>query len=254
MLRIRPRSVPSGLRLDPVASAGVKAAYYSAAFILKYVAAEQLDIDPDELDISNVRQIELPDETKVGEIVINDHLANGAGFTAWLGDNWKAVLDSTVDVRASRNSIIGALISENHRKSCDSSGYDCLRNYRNMAFHGLLDWRLGLSFLRSLHSSAFPCGLDGDFSLPDLENWLNLAEKLRDSFAHSFKATARDFGPLPGLDVGDKQVIVVHPFWNIGQPIGLLKGAVSACRPGEVRVLDTFNLMRRQGWAYRSLE
>ena len=85
-LRIRPATVPPGILLDPLASVGVKSAYYSAAFILRVVSAERLDIDPDEFDISNVRQVELVDETKVGEIVINDHLANGAGFTAWIKD------------------------------------------------------------------------------------------------------------------------------------------------------------------------
>ena len=53
-----------GLLLDPLASAGIKAAYYSAAFILRFVAAEKLDVDPDELDISNVRQVDLLNGTK----------------------------------------------------------------------------------------------------------------------------------------------------------------------------------------------
>ena len=52
VLRIRPATVSPGLLLDPLASAGIKAAYYSAAFILRFVAAEELDVDPDELDIS----------------------------------------------------------------------------------------------------------------------------------------------------------------------------------------------------------
>lgn len=253
MLRIRPGSVPPGLVLDPLASAGVKAAYYSAAFILRFVAAEELDVDPDELDISNVRQVELPSGTKAGEIIINDHLANGAGFTAWLESNWRAVLDTATSLNEPRNTTIGALISEDHKIACDSSGYDCLRNYRNMAFHGLLDWRLGISFLRSLHSPGFACGLDGDFSLPELDGWLDLAARLRDSFTRSFNTAARDFGPLPGFEVGGRQVIIIHPLWDLVQPTGLLERATEACGPGEVRALDTFNLMRRQGWAYRSL-
>ena len=43
VLRIRPSSVLDGLTLDPLLShGGVKAAYYSAAFILRSVAAERL--------------------------------------------------------------------------------------------------------------------------------------------------------------------------------------------------------------------
>ena len=253
VLRIRPAKVSSGLIVDPLASAGIKAAYYSAAFILRSVAAEQLDVDPDELDISNVRQVELPNGMKAGEIIINDHLANGAGFTAWLEANWISILATTTSLTEPQNTVIGALISDDHRIACDSSGYDCLRNYRNMAFHGLLDWRLGISFLRTIHSQSFTCGLDGNFSLPDLEGWLDLAARLRDSFCHSFNTTPRDFGRLPGLEVGGKQVIIIHPLWNLAKPSGLLEEAKLACTEGEVRELDTFNLLRRQGWAYRSL-
>ena len=253
VLRVRPATVASGLLLDPLASAGIKAAYYSAAFILRFVAAEKLDIDPDELDISNVRQIELANGTRAGEIIINDHLANGAGFTAWIEGNWADILATATSANAPRNTFIGALLSDDHRKTCDSSGYDCLRNYRNMAFHGLLDWRLGTSLLRSLQTSNFSCALDSDYSLPDLQGWFDLATTLRDSFCRSFNTTPRDFGPLPGFEVGGRQVIVVHPLWDLAKPSGLLAEAKLACTQGEVRALDTFNLLRRQGWAYRSL-
>ena len=133
VLRIRPATVSMGLLLDPLASAGIKAAYYSAAFILRFVTAEKLDVDPDELDISNVRQVDLLNGTKGGEIIINDHLANGAGFTAWLDANWASILATTTSLNEPQNTIVGSLISEDHRRTCDSSGYDCLRNYRNMA-------------------------------------------------------------------------------------------------------------------------
>ena len=253
VLRIRPDTVPAGLLLDPLASAGVKASYYSAAFILRSVAAEMLDIDPDELDISDVRQIELGGDSRAGEIILNDHLANGAGFTAWIERNWEDVLAIATGSGVERNSFIGSLLSEDHGNLCDASGYDCLRNYRNMAFHGLLDWRLGISFLRSLQSSAFNCALDGDYSLPDLRGWADLATRLRDSFCRSFSATRHDFGPLPGFEIGRKQVIVIHPLWDWWRPTGLLAEAQAVCDSGDVHALDTFNLLRRQGWSYRSL-
>ena len=255
VLRIRPATVPSGILLDPLASVGVKSAYYSAAFILRVVSAERLDIDPDEFDISNVRQVELVDETKVGEIVINDHLANGAGFTAWIKDRWVDLLESITSTNRPPNSLIGALLSEEHREDCDSSCYSCLRNYRNMAYHGLLDWRLGISLLRSLQSTRFDCGLSGDFSLPDLEGWHELATSLRDQFCRSFEATSRDFGqlPVPGLEIRDKQVLVIHPLWNKQRPTGVLAEALATCSEGNIQTIDTFNLIRRPGWAYQSL-
>src|SRR5262249_29823832 len=140
-------------------------------------AAEKLDIDPEEIDISNVRWVEQPDGSHVGEIVINDHLPNGAGFTGWIADNWSTVLQSVVNLTPPANSFPGALLSPSHQ-SCDSSCPDCLRHYRNMSYHGLLDWRLGLSLLRTLAIPEFICGLEGDFTIPELQGWPETATSL----------------------------------------------------------------------------
>jgi hypothetical protein len=243
------------LSLNPLDKRGaVKAAYYSAAFILRAVAADLLDIDPEELDISNVRQVTQETGEKAGEIVINDHIANGAGFTAWIGGHWRDVLLSTVAPAPPPDSFPGALISASHRATCDSSCYDCLRQYRNMSYHGLLDWRLGLSFLRCIASGAFACGLDRDFSPPDLAGWPAFAAAWRDTFCSCFPGCqAHQFGPLPGFEVGAHNVIVVHPLWNTVAPRGLLAEAIAAVPAGQPKFLDTFNMLRRLSASYQSL-
>ena len=253
VLRIKPVTVPDGLCLDPIApGSAVKAAFYSAAFTVRAVAAQELDIDPEELDISGLRQVELEDK-KVGEIVISDRLANGSGFTYWLANHWKDIL--TDKILNSQNSFAEAIMSPQHRQKCDSSCYDCLQQYRNMNYHGLLDWRLGLSLLRALASSNFQCGLDGDFSTPDLENWLLNATALRDIFCASFSCSGEQFGALPGFAVGDKSVIIVHPLWEVDNPQGLLHEAIATVEaPDRLRYLDTFNLLRRPSWCYQSLD
>ena len=253
VLRIRPEAIRPGLWLDPVGAAGIKAAYYSAAFILKAIAAEELDIDPDEFDISNVRQVELVDGTKGGEIVLSDHLANGAGFTNYVSDNWEKLLALATSFHPKSDSFVGSILGSEHKADCDASCYNCLRNYRNMVYHGLLDWRLGISLLHCLQSGSFECGLSGVFSLPDLEGWIKQATKLRDSFSASFSATPRNFGPLPGLEIGNKEVLVVHPLWDMRHPVGLLAEGLASCRDESSQTLDTFNLLRRPGWAYQSL-
>ena len=253
VLRVQPAAVPRGLRLDPVVSAGLKAAYYSAAFIVKAVAASELDIDPDEFDISNVRQIDLPGGEKAGEVIISDHLLNGAGFTAWIRDNWRDLLTSATNANPDPDTFIGTVTSQSHRSSCDSSCYTCLRNYRNMAYHGLLDWRLGISLLHGLQSVGYRSGLDSDFSAPDLDGWIEQANNLRNAFCTSFPVQARDFGPLPGLEVRDRQVLVIHPLWDVSRPDGLLAEAIAACGQASPLTLDTFNLLRRPAWAYREI-
>jgi Lhr-like helicase len=255
VLRIRPATVPSGLCLDPIApGSAVKAAFYTAAFIVRSVVAEELDIDPEELDVSGLRQFELENGEKVGEIVISDRLPNGSGFTAWFAQHWQEILPGIVNADPHSNTFAGSLISPQHSHDCDSSCYNCLRQYRNMNYHGLLDWRLGLSLLRVLASSNFQCGLDEDFSAPDLEHWLETAVKLRDTFCASFSSSSpRQFGFLPGFEVGDKRVIIVHPLWNRKNPIGLLADAIATVE-ADTQILDTFNLLRRPSWCYQSLE
>jgi hypothetical protein len=254
LLRLRPTEIPHGLWLDPLSSRGaVKAAFYSAAFMLRSVAAESMDIDPEELDISNVRRVELPTGAFAGEIIINDHLANGAGFTAWLASQWATVLASTVQATPPDDSYIGSIISAAHRAQCDSSCYDCLRQYRNMSYHGLLDWRLGLALLRGMVTTTFTCGLDGSFSTPELDGWLPFAEQLRDTFCVSFGCTQKQFGILPGMQVGSRDVIVVHPLWDTNHPTGCLADAMASSMIGQPLFLDTFNILRRMSAAYQWL-
>jgi hypothetical protein len=240
--------------LDPLANRGaVKAAFYSAAFILRAVAADLLDIDPEELDISNVRQVTLESGAKAGEIVINDHLANGAGFTAWIGENWRDLLAGALSPSAPPDSFPGALIAPSHRNSCDSSCYNCLRQYRNMSYHGLLDWRLGLSLLRCLASPTFRCGLDGNFTDPDVADWPAFAATWRNTFCACFEAcTPQTFASLPGFSIGGHDVIVVHPLWNTYAPVDCLAEAIASARAA-VKFLDTFNMPRRLSAAYRFL-
>jgi ATP-dependent helicase YprA (DUF1998 family) len=259
LLRLRPLATPLGLCLDPLANwASIKAAYYSAAFIIRSAAAGELDIDPEELNISNVRRSKTFQDEAIGEIVINDHLPNGAGFTRWMRENWGDLLAEIVDVNAAPDSFSGAMASEKHRQSCDSSCPDCLRHYRNMSYHGLLDWRLGLSLLRVFADENFLCGLDGDFSLPDLQgepgqSWVESARKLRDSFCQAFDACQpREWGPLPGWEVGSKRVIVTHPLWNQKQPGDLLAQAIAQVG-AEAQMWDTFNIARRMSWVYQKL-
>jgi hypothetical protein len=219
---------------------------------LRALAGEQLDIDPDEIEISNVRQVGIAAGVRAGEIVISDYLANGAGFAQWCNDNWQDLLSRATATDAAPDTFIGDLISERHRAACDSANYDCLRQYRNMHYHGLLDWRLGLSLIRCLGSEAYECGLRGDFEQPELIDWPELAIRLRDSFCRSFSAQPRDYDNLPGLVVGAQEVILTHPLWDTKTPQGALAQAVAAA-DGDPYFLDTFNLLRRESWAYQSL-
>jgi DEAD/DEAH box helicase domain-containing protein len=261
VLRVTAHAVPEGIVLDQLRKgvnrlqgAAIRAAYYSAAFILRSTAADYLDIDPEELEISTIRRIESRPGILVGEVVIADHLPNGAGFADQIHKEWEKLLALILNAKPGDGSFAGALISEQHTKRCDSSCPDCLRQYRNMSYHGLLDWRLGLSLIRILQDPGYSCGLDGDFNRPDLENWNDVARELRDSFSVTFGCSPRAFGPLPGFEIARRSVIISHPLWSLDAPKGLLAQAIASVPSGaSLQFIDTFNTQRRMSWAYLSL-
>ena len=125
-----------------------------------------------------------------------------------------------------------------------------------MSYHGLLDWRLGLSLLRCLADSEFSVGLRRaeELELPDLRGWLAKAESLRDDFCRAFPPEPIQTGQLPGCRIRERSIIVVHPMWDTQRPVGLLAAAIAEAGGAEnVHFLDTFNLQRRMSWAYRTL-
>ncbi len=262
ILRLAVSKVPEGIQLDLVRShpnrlqgAAVRAAYYSAAFIIRSSAADYLDIDPEELEVSAVRRIEAGPGSYIGEIVISDHLPNGAGFADQVYRDWPKILASIVAAKPNDSSFAGYLISPEHVKKCDSACPDCLRQYRNMNYHGLLDWRLGLTLLRLLSDASYCLGLDGNFGGPDICSWPTGARALRDGFCQTFDSCApTDFGTLSGFIVGGRSVIIVHPLWDVSAPKQVLAEAIASMQSNQPSCfIDTFNMQRRMSWAYLSL-
>jgi hypothetical protein len=123
-----------------------------------------------------------------------------------------------------------------------------------MGYHGLLDWRLGLSILRILADSSYRCGLDGELQLPELDGWLQQASVLRDMFCGAFQCRPAVAGPLPAVIVRARRVIIKHPLWDHLHPVGLLADAIASMPENlEYSFLDTFNVLRRPSSAYLSL-
>jgi len=273
LLRLMPANIPMGINFDPVpnpqecrgtfeAAASVKGAYYSAAFILRTVAAMELDIDPDEIDISCLRAVPRPDRGFSGEIILSDHLPNGAGFVEWMALRLAWLLQESLG-SGKRNLFFDEITKEVHRKACDLSCPDCIRHYRNLSYHGLLDWRLGLSLLRILKDGSHQCGLDSNvpfakaFDLPELVDWPLYAGKLRDQLCANFHWRPAIFGDLPGFTFRDasnrvRNGVMIHPLWSRDVIAGRLAVSVAeAGDPDDVILADTFNLARRMSWAYQ---
>jgi len=268
-LSIRPSVVPQGLSLDPVdrrsintgvqrLKAGVKSAILSAAFLIRGIISDpdMLDIDPDEIDICNYQVTEIQSTgDHVGEITLSDNLPNGSGFIEWAHDNWDMIInDITSDFSTTYSK---SLINPEHMQECDSSCYRCLRSYRNMSYHGLLDWRLGLSYIKALKDPIYRCGLDNDFSRPELQNWKKLSSWVASNFAVNFGYSVDNFGELEGIVIpGNVRILIVHPLWDLySNPDELIEDACAATGSNndDIYYLDTFNLLRRPSWCRKMI-
>lgn len=114
---------------------GRRAAWYSLAFLLRTVATAHLDVQPAELS-AGIYSGTHADAPAIFAF-LSDTLDNGAGFSTHLGtpETARAVFD------AADNYLFG-LRGPDHADECNASCYRCLRDYANMAYHALLDWRL----------------------------------------------------------------------------------------------------------------
>ena len=78
---------------------------------------------------------------------MSDSLENGAGYSSHLGtreaENLLRFLTGQGDP-----SFYGPLAAASHAGMCQTSCPDCLRDFSNLAFHNILDWRLGFDLAR----------------------------------------------------------------------------------------------------------
>lgn len=244
-LWIEPVGSCAKLCLDIRKGVAIKAAYWSAATILIRLAAEQLDIDADEFQISNIFQ---DPDTGLGRIYINDALPNGSGFTYWLRQNIESLLEDVSDPQNSSSALVTSFLA--HAENCDYSCYKCLRGYRNRRIHPFLDWRLGLDLLNIFNDNSYDCGLTKEYFFYD--NLFDHLHKVAANFANMFSGSIRDNeSPLPIIDFQDKKpVLVGHPLWS---PEGLPTEWFSDCGDEEILFTDTFNLNRRSSWVYTGI-
>lgn len=257
-LRFAPKTVARGLVLDFSGTNGningaIRAGIISAGHLLQRVIADTLDIDPDEIEMGSLVRRQLPSSKWISEIVLSDTLPNGAGFVGWAARNFKRVLKSACEPE-DVTSYAGQILSPSHAESCDSSCYDCLNTYKNMSSHGLLDWRLAISYIRLLHDRNYDVGLGGNFDKPELKDWRQMAVKARDDFVGSFAGyTPVELGPLPGIKAGSRSFVLIHPYWDFDKPSGILAEAIAEAPNGVNAPMNTFDLIRRPGWYHMHL-
>ncbi len=286
---LQPTACPPGLALHRLPSRsdssdpprgtarwlGVRAAALSATFLIVNRASLDLDVDPEEFDVldpriygGGIHQLPL--------LQITDHLVNGAGFCRNLSDNSSGrprIADliasmlggfrSSKELRAEMDGRpdrlpypMSEFLAPDHG-DCDTACYRCLLRYGNQPYHGILDWQLGIAFLRALADPNFRCGLDGDFGFWGIERWPEQARRLAADMAGRFSGNVSEFAGVPAFRVAfgkssSPWVLVGHPLWDWDDDADLPSGSIlaqareEASEHGDPLCWDTFNLARRQ--------
>ena len=136
-LGLQPGGAPEG-------NEGRRAAWYSLAFLIRTAAATYLDVQTLELTAGIYSGVLRGTPTTMAFLA--DTLENGAGFSTHLGR--PKIFSEFVDVGLKK--YLESLRAPDHADECTASCYRCLRDYANMAYHALLDWRLAGDLLEVL--------------------------------------------------------------------------------------------------------
>jgi len=260
-LYIAMETVPGGLAFHRLGrqpwQTSVRAAAVSATQLLVQRAALELDIAPEEFEALEPRM-------RAGNPVlqITDFLVNGAGFCRRLAerdtDGQRLIVRLMRSlVEDTRDKLVSSFLVQGHRQICSQACYLCLQRYGNRGYHGLLDWRLGLGFLRGLLDPSYRSGLDGRWAkFPEIADWPRLASDLAAEIVRlrpgqMSVATAGPLSlPVVSLSRGGatERYLFVHPFWSLrfaGPASKVLERTVTELGTEAVFFVDTFEAARR---------
>ncbi|MEA3234098.1 DEAD/DEAH box helicase [Pseudomonas mosselii] len=254
------------LTLDMVARDGeflhlpTRAAAISATQILVHKAALALDVAPDEFEALEPR-------LRAGQpmLQIADALINGSGLCRRLGEpaadgSTPLIVDLLHEILENTNAwplqdFVGTSAEAPHAAQCHSSCYRCIQRYGNRRYHGLLDWRLGLAYLRSMVEPHYACGINhpSDDQYPEMQGWREHAHQLAEDAEAMRPGTIRK-GNLPhsGLPYLLEQkdgvelwrAVVIHPLWRCSDP-SVMSDLLGSDWSSSLHFLDTFELERR---------
>jgi hypothetical protein len=238
-------SWPDGVYADPRKPEG-RAAWYSFGFMLRKAAAVLLDVRTDEIDVG--MQTYSDGQNLRARVFLSDHLENGAGYCSRISDPkvFRALL-SSAELMVTGSS---GWTSHYHAESCGASCPSCLREYGNLPYHGLLDWRLACDMLHIAGSGA---RATIDLRSPQADGqdnpWLRLVEGGGDvlgSPAEAFGYQAVLEAGLPRVFIKEngRPLVECHPLWRDDHSA---LAAVDARYEGRMRPVNPFRIARRPG-------
>jgi len=235
------RAWPVGVSAVPLRVEG-RAALYSLGFLMRRAAAVLLDVHERELKVG-LRVTQDASNQVVGQIFISDSLENGAGYSTYFGDpaNAEALLRFVAGL--GNGSFYGPLVASLHAGTCQTSCPDCLRDFSNLTYHNILDWRLGLDLARLALDPQTPI----DFTV---SYWQGVAAAAAGPYFNALPGWSRvAYGGLEAGRRGNQVEIISHPLWDTDPnrlcPAAATGFIAAAAAGANVRFKSLFEVLRR---------
>ncbi len=183
-----------------------RAALYSLGFLLRRAAAVLLDIREWELRVG-LRIVRNSQGIMIGQIFLSDALENGAGYCSQFASP-EAMERLLRFVSDPGSSLLEPIMNSDHADRCQTSCPDCLRDYSNLAWHNILDWRMAIDLAL--------LALDSNTSVTlDSPHWRGLVASTVPTYFRALTGwSSTTLGGLPAVRSGPRGEIITHPLWG----------------------------------------
>ncbi|WP_031531651.1 MULTISPECIES: DEAD/DEAH box helicase [unclassified Bacteroides] len=218
MIKLELKTYPSvlNLSLETGNRSAIRAAFYSAAFLLQRALADKLDVQPDEIEICE----KIDDKFEYPSLYLSDALPNGAGIVSYLYQDGKLEelirsiinFDSFDSDKTSKDkSFMQSLISEKHMRNCLTACQKCLLTYSNRGFHHVLDWRLGVGLLRLMLDETYDFGFDASTRgrYEEMSDWNYIIHECAQKYNFAPESNEQYYWFKDGACT-----VFYHPLWN----------------------------------------
>ena len=243
-------SWPVGLQKSPAGAEGleVRAALFSFGFLLRRAAADYLDVHEREINVG-VRVLRDASGDIIGQVFISDSLENGAGYASLLGQPQEAerLLQYVLGQPPQAPTFYGFLVGQQHAgpgaNACRTSCPDCLRDFSNLPYHPILDWRLGLDVARLTLDPSAPVGFTVSY-------WQGLDAAVAGLYFAAMPGWQQiTIAGLQAARHGNVVEIITHPLWDTDPnrfgPQLAAAHAQAVAAGNQVRFKSLFEVLRR---------
>ena len=182
--------------------------------MIRRAAAVRLDVAESEIEmgIQPFKDFSVPFEPPSARIFLSDTLENGAGYSALLGnpDEFEALLLLILGIHPTKGGQFhDPLVAALHQSECATSCHRCLREFGNMPYHTILDWRIGLDMARLALDTNAPINFRQNY-------WIDLIHREAPAYFQAFNLNVEETdGVFAGIDnTRGEGIILTHPLWD----------------------------------------